>query len=149
MSSPVVSSENKNSYSLSQIESIMLDDFYEKMLASNNKNKVTIPTPEVKVQNKKTFVANFRTLAKKLNREENLLLDFLRKEIGSDISVSENGEMIISNILRQPQIESLLKRFIVAYVQCPQCKYLGTELMKKAGKTTLTCGGCKASCSIS
>lgn len=133
---------------LSVEEEKMLFNFYDKIIESSSKTKITVPLPDVKVQNKKTFIFNFRTLCFKINREENLLLDFLKKEIGSVISISENGELVISNILRQPQIESLIKRFIITYVQCTQCKSLGTTLSKKAGKTSILCNSCKANYTV-
>jgi translation initiation factor 2 subunit 2 len=133
---------------LTNKELSLLDRFYQQIILKSNKTHVTVPTPETKILNKKTFVLNFKNIIQKLNREEFLFVDFLRKEIGSDISVSDKGIMIICNIIRQPMIESLIKKFITTFVQCPQCKQLATNLVKKNGKTTLECKNCKATCTI-
>ena len=133
---------------LTKEENEMIDSFYDQYLSIDHNKKIIIPPPEILIANKKTILKNGYTICNKIDRDYTLLQNFLKTETGSNITISENKEMLICNILRYPQIESLIKKFLIAYVQCPQCKYLGTILTKKIGKYFLTCNNCKASCSV-
>ena len=106
------------------------------------KNKTVLSQPQITNKNKKTFVHNFRELCIILKRDELMVMNYLVKETKLVLSISEKGELIIGNILRQPQIDKLFRSFIENFVQCSLCKSINTEFIKKNKIDHISCNKC-------
>lgn len=124
----------------------MLDRFYDNNI--KGKSKTVLSKPEVKLLNRKTYVLNFAKICQQLNRDQNMVLKYFTKEANCATSVSEDGKLIMSNILRNPYVENTLTKFITDHVQCQMCKSQNTSLIKKDRLTYLVCSNCHAEKSV-
>lgn len=125
----------------------LLDRIYDEV-GSSGKSKINISAPKIKNENKKTYVLNFRDMCVQLNRDENMVLNFITHDTQLTASVTEKGVLIINNILRQPQIEKTYKAFVKTFVQCPACKSQDTKYFRKDKIDFISCNKCHADKSI-
>lgn len=115
------------------------------------KHKFTVKMPIVqRLGSKKTGWMNFIDCAGNINREQNHLQSFLLSELSTEGNIDGNGYLIIKGIYNQKNIESILRKYVVSYVQCSVCKSLDTTIEKNSSTRLnfLVCSQCKSSRSL-
>jgi translation initiation factor 2 subunit 2 len=113
------------------------------------RSKLKPPKTE-KVGSKKTAWTNFRQTCEGLNRTEEHLSSFISSELGTLVSVTQDGALLIRGIFPSMKLESCVKKYTELYVKCQMCKSTQTELRKDADTRLMMmhCNYCKATRSV-
>ena len=128
----------------------LLNKLYENLERSDTKinQKFTVKMPIVqRLGAKKTAWINFIDCAKNINREKTHLQTFINSELSTEGNIDGNGYLLIKGIYNQKNIESILRKYVSSYVQCPLCKSLDTTIEKNnvTRLSLLVCSNCKSS----
>ncbi len=107
------------------------------------RQRLTLPKPEVVISGKRTFITNFNQICDILNREPQIVLRYILKELGAPGVLHENMAVIQGEFSRKA-IDAILDRFFRFYVICPACKSPDTKLVKEKKFMFLICGACGA-----
>lgn len=122
----------------------LLDRLYTELANRTNGAVMTIPKPEVSSANKKSFIANFRTICNKLNRPEQEVKKYFIDELKTDISISQSGALIITGRYELRQITKMFSNYIKEYITCKECSSCNTEIIKENRITFIVCKKCLA-----
>jgi len=106
-----------------------------------------VPSPEIMISGKRTFVQNFKQIADILNRDPRHLLRFLLKELAAPGTLEETMA-VIQGEFSPKLLNNLLQRYIRTYVICPVCKNPDTFLVKEKRVYFLVCAACGAKSSV-
>ncbi len=122
----------------------LLEDIYNTLdkysTTFNEYSGIKISKPDVQYDiTKKTIWRNFRLICSQINREEDDIIKFLKKEYNTSISKNENGELLIKGKYTFQMIATTLKQYIKSYLQCSACKSIKTSIDKKNKLTYLLC----------
>lgn len=112
------------------------------------KKKFTMSKPDIERKNKGTFINNFGMLCTELNRDVEMLRNFIEKEFGKsqeDVTVSDSMMLYIRGSYSDDEICNVIRNFANKYVLCfePKCKSGNTELIKINGVRYMKCNTCK------
>jgi len=111
------------------------------------KTKNTLKLPIVhRISSKKTGWVNFKECCTSIGREQTNILNYLISELSTEANIDGNGVLLIRGIYNQKNIENVLRKFIINFVQCNVCKSLETN-NKKDSNTRLNfleCSACKS-----
>ena len=102
-------------------------------------NRFEIPTVESKIMGNKTLIENFKTIADKLNRKEDLLAKHLLKEIGTS-GYTENRGLVLHGKFSNNFLNQKLIDYCKKYVICEKCNRPDTKIIKNG--TILKCEAC-------
>lgn len=115
------------------------------------KTKNTIKLPVVhRISSKKTGWINFKECCSSISREPSNIITYLISELSTEANIDGNNVLLIRGIYNQKNIENILRKFVINFVQCNICKSLET-INKKDGTTRinfLQCLSCKSSRSL-
>ena len=124
----------------------LVDKIYSELdnLHDNKKEKLNIAQPIVVLENRKTFIANFRELCQTINRSEASIKQFIDDEFKETSSISENGALIIARTIpgAKSGIKKILNNYISKYIICSECKSIKTNICKESRITYLNCNNC-------
>jgi translation initiation factor 2 subunit 2 len=100
---------------------------------------------------KKTAWSNYVDICATLRRSQEHVYAYIMAELGTEGAVDGTQRLLIRGRFTQKQIESLLRRYVINYVQCTMCKSLDTKLEKDSSSRLyfLQCNNCKSSKSVS
>lgn len=109
------------------------------------KNSLKLPIVN-RLGSKKTGWLNFKDCCSSIGREQTNIINYLTNELSTEANIDGNGILIIRGIYNQKNIENLLRKFIINYVQCSICKSLETHTRKDSNTriTFLECSPCKS-----
>ena len=111
------------------------------------KTRVNIAVPIVnRVGRSRSVWVNFADICNSLNRPTDHLFQFILTELGCEGSIGGENQFLLKNKYNNKHIESLLKKYVLDYVQCTNCKSTKTNL-KKDNSTrmqVLVCSICKS-----
>lgn len=124
-------------------DSYLIDKLYSELDAiGNNSKKIAIDKPDVSSANKRTFLKNFRGICTKLNRDEEDIRSFFEKELKTQITINQDGALVITGMYKQNGIMTILTNYIKEYVMCKQCSSCDTNLVKDKKILFLNCNKC-------
>ncbi|MBS1264153.1 MAG: Translation initiation factor 2 subunit beta [Methanonatronarchaeales archaeon] len=125
---------------------------YEEMLArgkeltedlSETGERFSYPDPESFKEGTTTVLRNFSDIASALNREEEHLLRFLNRQLGTAGKIQ--GDMIVfQGDFSSDEIESRLENYVEEYVLCSECMRPDTRLVRVNRTQMLKCDACGA-----
>jgi len=118
----------------------LVDKFYNEF--NRTTNKLSIPKPNVMIQNKKTCIVNFKNLCDRINRSVDHVKLFFDEELAVTSSINSNGSLIIVGIYKEPKIMSILENYIKKYLMCNQCKTYDTQIIKENRLNFMKCNSC-------
>jgi translation initiation factor 2 subunit 2 len=88
------------------------------------------PPPQLsRVGTRKTMWSNFGKIAQCMHRQQQHVMNYVLSELGTEGSVDSNERLILKGRYLPKHVESILKKYIEAYVRCSMCR---------ASETTLT-----------
>jgi translation initiation factor 2 beta subunit (eIF-2beta)/eIF-5 len=127
----------------------MINKVYSELNNIRNKtetgiSKLKLKKLEIKTENKKTYVLNFRDFCGAIGRTELEVQLFLGGEFNCKTSIDSTGILIISNMYRTNVVQSCVEKYINIYVLCEQCKSKDTLLSKEKSYTYIECKNCKS-----
>lgn len=117
----------------------------------NVQNNFVIKAPQVsKFGAKKTAWSNYYDISSHLNRSADHLKDYVMSELGTEGSVDSSNRLLIKGKFTQKQIEIILSKYVMNYVQCQMCKSLETTLSRETSSRLffVTCMKCKSAKSV-
>lgn len=132
----------------------LLNKFYDNFQDKYNfqrKNKNTLKMPIVqRVGSKKSSWLNFKECCKCLNREEYHLQIYTQSELSTESNIDGVGHLVLKGIYNQKNIEIILKKYVLTYVQCQMCKGIDTFIKKDTVSrlSFLECYSCRSSRSL-
>ena len=111
-----------------------------------NKGTFKMPRPIVNLVGKtRSAWINFDDFVKVLNRSQDHLFQYVLGELGVDGTIGGENQFFLKSRINSKDIETILRRYIRDYVQCPNCQSLKT-IIRKDQSTRLTqiyCENCK------
>jgi Translation initiation factor 2, beta subunit (eIF-2beta)/eIF-5 N-terminal domain len=116
-------------------------------LSDSGKSKTIIKRPEIDIKNKKTFINNFTAICENMNRDVEVVADYIKNELQVKVSISKNG-LVIHATYKKDAIFNVIKSYLTKYVQCSLCKSDNTVIKKIKRITYLICGNCHARNSV-
>lgn len=117
----------------------LLNRGYEKINIKKSKN-IFIP-PQIKIQNKRTYITNINDICQCIKRDINDVIEFINDKLV--ISIICNEGLKINNIYNEQQIKEVLSKYIKNYVICKSCKSINTIINIKNKQKILKCNDCK------
>ncbi len=102
-----------------------------------------IPVLRGYIEGSSTVIQNFNEVRRVLNRDENHILLFLCRELGT--SYTKKGTVILLHGKFQfSRLNKKLRKYINLYVICPVCERPDTRIIKEKGIHYLKCEACGA-----
>ncbi len=115
------------------------------ILSQREKKKNVFIQPEVIVRDRKTFIVNFEGFCTSLNREKNIVKQYVDKETQIMSSfITDNTQLKIDTSLKPSHVRSILANFIKNHVLCSQCKSSSTQLIKINRMQFIECNTCNS-----
>ena len=93
--------------------------------------KLVLPPPKLDKIKRRTEWKNFRKTCQLLKREEANVMSFFAAELSVNASISEEGYLRLMHGYGEREIETILGKYIRAFVVCLQCKSCNTSLANK------------------
>lgn len=111
------------------------------------KSRFKPPKPDTRIEGNRTYINNWHQVVTALDRNEEHLLKFMTKELGTSASI-EGQRAVFSGKHYHGTMKELLKRYIEEYVICPECGKPDTRLEKIDRINFLICEACGARTSV-
>lgn len=112
--------------------------------ANSGKLRTVVKAPEIQSLNKKIYIQNFESVCKSINREPQEVSTYISKELIVPTSISGNGLLVIHGTYRKNQIEDIVKKYVINFVQCLLCKTQDTRIEKVDRVQYIVCNRCHA-----
>lgn len=90
--------------------------------------RLYIPMPNLEVRVTKTRWDNFWLICQKINRDPEHVRAFFVQELGTDITLTARGNLIIMRRYRRQQILTVLRSYRDQFVSCGVCRSSSTAL---------------------
>lgn len=119
----------------------------EQLCTDTQIGRIHIPIPELEKEGSTRLVwKNSKKISDILNRKLTEMQIFFQDELNTGITINEKQEIIIrgKNRYTVSNIQSILKKYIKAYVSCITCKSLDTRLFKDGNIQRFSCNSCGA-----
>lgn len=114
------------------------------ILSNREKKKLKLVPPEIIIKDRKTIITNFDIFCQSINRDRNIVKNYLDKETNFASSFfGDTYQVKIDTILRGPLVKNILTVFIKSYVICADCKSYDTQLIRQKRNTYTQCLTCK------
>jgi translation initiation factor 2 beta subunit (eIF-2beta)/eIF-5 len=114
------------------------------ILSNREKKKLKLVPPEIIIKDRKTIITNFDLFCQSINRDRNIVKNYLDKETNFSSSFfGDNNQVKIDTILKGPYVKNILTVFIKSYVICADCKSYDTQLIRQKRNTYTQCLTCK------
>lgn len=108
-----------------------------------HKERFTIPKVDVIYEGRTTILRNFEKILSALNREEDHLLKYFLKELGT-AGERDGPRAVFQGKIPAHQIQSKLEEYIETFVLCQECRRPDTQLIRKDRLLFLRCDACGA-----
>ncbi|MEM4274963.1 MAG: translation initiation factor IF-2 subunit beta [Candidatus Nitrosocaldaceae archaeon] len=127
----------------------LLDRLYSNVKSQSNKTlmRFELPIPDVIWVGNKTIIRNFTDFVKILRREQDKILLFLAKELGSHAQIADNRAIFVGKY-NADEFKNLFDIYIKNNVLCPICNSPDTSIKKEKRLTFIVCEACGAKSSI-
>jgi len=112
--------------------------------SNSGKFKTVIKAPEIQPLNKKIYIQNFNDVCASINRDPQDVSTYISKELLVQTSIAGNGSLVIHGTYKRNHIESIVKKYVIGFVQCPLCKTQDTKLEKIDRIPFIICNKCHA-----
>ncbi|MCW4050077.1 MAG: translation initiation factor IF-2 subunit beta [Candidatus Bathyarchaeota archaeon] len=126
----------------------MLDRAYDELPeVLETADRFTVPRADVRSQRRKTYIMNFRFIAKELQRDPQHLMKFLLNETATRGNFDGTRAMFQGRFTRD-SIRNLIEIYTNKYVICPVCGRPDTHVIRDKRLSFLQCDACGARSSI-
>jgi translation initiation factor 2 subunit 2 len=103
-----------------------------------------LPAAEILYEGRTTILRNWKDILDTLRRDEQHVLSYLLREIGT-AGDSEGGDRVVFvGKLAERQIQDKLDQYVDTFVMCDECHRPDTHLTKDGRTTLLKCDACGA-----
>ncbi|MHA1409286.1 MAG: translation initiation factor IF-2 subunit beta [Candidatus Odinarchaeia archaeon] len=110
-------------------------------------SRFVIPKADSFIEGNRTFIRNFHEISVKLDREENVILKFIARELATAGTV-DGPQAIFQGKFTRDSLNRIIERYTKTYVICPECGKPDTEIVKSDRYQFLVCKACGARTSV-
>jgi translation initiation factor 2 subunit 2 len=122
----------------------LLDRAKEKLPEKIEKHeRFTVPEPDIFMEGKTTVIRNFGEIVEALRRDEEHLVQYLLRELGTPGHV-EGQRLILKAKLNPQQISDRIRSYTETFVLCSECGRPDTRINKSDRVLILECEACGA-----
>ena len=141
-------------YTYSQMLQRIVDILHHNNPELSEKRRYKMVPPQLmRVPNsaKKTLWTNFHEICKMMHRNPEHVYQFMMAELGTEGSIDGKQNLVIKGKFVPKYIESLLRKYIMEYVQCQMCRSFNTSLTRDSASRLffVSCQDCGSSRSVS
>jgi len=143
--------DRKAEYTYDELLDKIVDMLHTNNPALVEKKKRNIKPPQLQLlSSKKTLWVNFQEICTMMQRSADHVYAFFMAELGTEGSIDGNQRLIIRGKYVPKYIESLLRKYVVEYVTCENCRSPNTDLQKDGASRLyfLNCRDCGSSRSV-
>ena len=109
----------------------------------SERNRWTMPTPEVLVEGNQTIIRNFSSIVDAMDRDANHVYQYLINELGTS-GTREQVRVMLKGRVPPKRIKEKIVAYVKTYILCEQCKAPDTRFIKEERTTLLKCQACGA-----
>ena len=109
----------------------------------SERNRWTMPTPEVLVEGNQTIIRNFSSIVDAMDRDANHVYQYLINELGTS-GTREQVRVMLKGRVPPKRIKEKIVAYVKTYILCEQCKAPDTRFIKEDRTTLLKCQACGA-----
>jgi len=102
-----------------------------------------VPAADVLIEGKTTVLRNFEEICQAINRDTQVVLGYLLREIGTAGAV-EGRRVVFKGKVTPIQVDDRIRSYVEAYVVCSECSRPDTRLVKEDRVAILECDACGA-----
>ena len=122
----------------------LLEKAYDKIPDNVKKlNRFVIPTVELRIEGKNTFITNFSKIINILNRDKKHFVGIFLKKAGTMGEIRGN-QLFLKGIYKEQVLNRLIENYTKLYVLCSVCNRPDTVIQREGKKQYLNCGACGA-----
>ena len=100
---------------------------------------------QVTVQKTKSVLTNLKEVAKDLERDPRMLIEYFKKRFGISLKYEESKDRAEVKGVDQDQFQTAVYEFIQFFVLCPTCRNPETVLSKRGEVLSIACKACSHS----
>ncbi|PSP78468.1 translation initiation factor IF-2 subunit beta [Halobacteriales archaeon QS_1_68_20] len=112
-------------------------------------DRFELPDPEVRQEGNVTVYENFQDTLRRLDRNEEHVMQFLQNELGTSGHIDESGRARLTGEFDDDRIADAVDEYTGQFVRCPECGLPDTDLEREQGALMLQCAACGARSSTS
>jgi translation initiation factor 2 subunit 2 len=122
----------------------LLDKAYEKIPDNAKKSsRFEIPTVELRIESRNTFITNFNKIISTLNRGKKHFLGIFLKKAGT-MGEIRGQNLFLKGQYKEQVLNRLIENYTKTYVLCSICKKPDTQIQREGKKYFLKCTACGA-----
>jgi translation initiation factor 2 subunit 2 len=129
-------------------DEFLIKRIYAEMKENNTliiRKRLTIPVKyAIRRKDKKTYVTQYIDLCNALNRDPDVVSQFIGHELSTKTSINEAQELKITGFHTDNRINELIVSYILKFVQCSNCSSPDTEVVNIMKSKQLQCHKCKS-----
>jgi translation initiation factor 2 subunit 2 len=126
----------------------LLTRIYSKLKRQPTDKRI-IQAPRMGYQGRRrSVILNFRAFYRGVNRPPNHIANYLISELSTVGSLDSQSQLILKGYYKPTVIETLLRKYIIEYVVCRQCKGIDTVMVRINRLFFVKCGDCGSSHSV-
>ena len=110
----------------------VIDSFY----------RYKMPTVNIVNQKTKSIITNINEIAQSIERNPNMIVDFLKKKFSTSMNYNKNDNTVEFKGAEIDLIQDAIYEFIEYYVLCPTCRNPETVLSNKKTGINIKCNAC-------
>ncbi|MFW9972090.1 MAG: translation initiation factor IF-2 subunit beta, partial [Candidatus Odinarchaeota archaeon] len=122
----------------------LLDNAYEKIPENVKKSsRFEIPTVEIRIESRNTFITNFNKIISILNRDKKHFIGIFLKKAGT-MGEIRGQQLFLKGQYKEQVLNRLLENYTKTYVLCDICNKPDTQIQREGKKLYLKCTACGA-----
>ena len=122
----------------------LLDKAYEKIPENvKQSGRFEIPTVEIRIESKNTFITNFNKILNTLNRDKKHFLGIFLKKAGT-MGEIRGQQLFLKGQYKENVLNRLIENYTKTYVLCNICNKPDTQIQREGKKLYLKCTACGA-----
>jgi len=102
-----------------------------------------VPAADILLEGKTTVLRNFEEICQAINRDGQVVLQYLLREIGT-AGALEGRRVVFKGKVTPLQVDDRIRSYVEAYVLCSECSRPDTRLVKEDRVAILECDACGA-----
>ncbi|XGI84170.1 translation initiation factor IF-2 subunit beta [Halorutilales archaeon Cl-col2-1] len=104
--------------------------------------RFSLPEPDVRQEGNTTVYENFQDFVQTVDRDENDVLEFLQRDMGTSAHLDEKGRARLVGDFNAGRIMEAVEEFTDKYVICPECGSPDTRLEGDDENLSIKCEAC-------
>ena len=122
----------------------LLDKAYEKIPDNVKKSsRFEIPTVEIRIESRNTFITNFNKIISTLNRKKKHFIGIFLKKAGT-MGEIRGQQLFLKGQYKEQVLNRLIENYTKTYVLCKICNKPDTQIQRESKKLYLKCTACGA-----